>query len=663
MAAIRGAKAVKLLTAHVTNFRSAEDSEVFNVGQVTCLVGKNEAGKSAILLALAALNPHSSTPAFFNKERDYPRRSLTQYDKLHGKEDAIAVITSWELETSEINMIASTVGADVLSSNVITVWRRYNKPVEVEASIDFARAITSLFETFDLDAEERSSLGTVATTSALIDALSKLSAPTAKHQELQTYLKTNGTVTTQVHKLIKGMLPQFMYVSAYDRMDGAIQLELTQSLIASGQIAADEHRGVRLFSEFLSYAGVSIDEITSVTTYETFNAKLQGASNEITDQVLEYWTQNPDLSVEVRIEHARSGDPAPFNTGTIARARIDNQLHRVDTPFSERSAGFVWFFSFLVKFAQVKDENQPVVLLLDEPGLTLHGKAQADLLRFFKEKLAPHHQIIYSTHSPFMVPADDLASVRIVEDQVELKGTRRVPKGTKVREDVLTRDPDTLFPLQGALGYEITQSLFVGKNTLLVEGPGDILYLQALSDALKRRGEPGLDPRWIVCPAGGIDKIRPFVGLFAGNALNIAVLSDQAAGDKKKVEDLKRSEVLKAGRFYTMADYLDRSEADIEDVFEPELFVAILNGCYDLVEPNKITVASLNAADSSTERLLKKAEAAFRVMPQNIPEFDHFKPAAWLIRNPKLLDGKSAAVSKTLDRAAAIFSKYNTMLA
>ena len=299
-------------------------------------------------------------------------------------------------------------------------------------------------------------------------------------------------------------------------------------------------------------------------------------------------TQNPDLNVVVRLEQARPGDPAPFNSGTIARARIDNTLHRVDTPFSERSAGFVWFFSFLVKFARVKSDSSPVVLLLDEPGLTLHGKAQADLLRFFKEKLAPHHQIVYSTHSPFMVPADDLASVRIVEDQVELKGARRVPLGTKVRDDVLSRDPDTLFPLQGALGYDISQSLFVGKHTLLVEGPSDILYIQALSEALRKRGRGGLDPRWTICPAGGIDKIAPFVALFAGNdALHVAVLADQGVGDKKKIEQMRRSEILAAGHFYTMADHLGRSEADIEDLFEPDVFAEMLNACYLLEDQTR----------------------------------------------------------------------------
>ena len=653
---------MKLLTVHVTNFRSAEDSEEFEVGPVTCLVGKNESGKSAILLALAALNPHEATPAIFDKERDYPRRSLTQYDQKHKDGEAVAITTTWRLEQTEIEAVAAAVGDGAMTSDIVTVSRRYGHKAEVNASLDFEPALERLYSKFALDAPERSVLKSVRTTSELIKALPKLPSPTAKHQELQDYVAAKGTVTAQVSSLVMKMLPTFMYFSSYDRMDGAIQLEQTNALIASGEIAQDEYRGARLFGEFLDYAGVSIHEIATVTTYETFNAKLQAASNNITDQILEYWTQNSDLNVVVRVEQARPNDPAPLNDGTIARARIHNLLHRVDTPFSERSAGFVWFFSFLVKFAQVKDEESPVVLLLDEPGLTLHGKAQADLLRFFKEKLAPHHQIVYSTHSPFMVPADDLASVRIVQDQVEIKGTRRLPLGTKVRDDVLTRDPDTLFPLQGALGYEISQSLFVGKNTLLVEGPSDILYIQALSEALHSQRRTELDPRWTLCPAGGIDKIQPFLALFSGNDLHVAVLSDQATGDKRKVENMKRSEVLRAGHFHTVADFLGRQEADIEDIFYPDVFLAILNGCYELKDANKLTVEKLKAAHTSTDRLVKQAEAAFRTMPERIPVFDHFSPAAWLIRNPKLLEKNSVSIARTLDQAEKIFEVYNDLL-
>ena len=111
-----------------------------------------------------------------------------------------------------------------------------------------------------------------------------------------------------------------------------------------------------------------------------------------------------------------------------------------------------------------------------------------------------------------------------------------------------------------------------------------------------------------------------------------------------------------------MADFLERPEADIEDVFEPELFVTILNGTYDLPDDRKLSPESLAAAGNGTARLVKQAEAAFAVMPPEIPEFDHFAPAGWLIRNPKILDAKTGSVPKTLERAQKIFETYNKLL-
>lgn len=652
---------MNLKSVHVTYFRSVDDSGAFDLAPVTCLVGKNEAGKSAILLALAALNPHGATPVLLDRERDYPRRLLTQYDETHSDNDAVAISTKWELTDFEVQTIADQIGQGVLKSNLVSVVRRYDNDMEIDPDLDYRQAVELLYQRFALNAPERSALGSPSTTSELIKLLDALESPTQKHQALQQHLQEHGPVIVQARRSIKAMLPSFMYVSSYDRMDGAIQLEHTNSLIQRDQLDEDDHRGARLFCEFLEYAGVSIDDIINEQTYETFNAKLQAASNNITDQILEYWTQNPDLDVLVRVEQARSGDPAPFNSGTIARARIVNQLHRVDTPFSERSAGFVWFFSFLVKFAQVKDDDSPVVLLLDEPGLSLHGKAQADLLRFFEEKLAPHHQIIYSTHSPFMVPASAFDRVRIVEDKVKVRGQRRLPLGTKVREDVLELDPDTLFPLQGALGYEITQSLFVGKHTLLVEGPSDVLYLHALSAALRARGRTGLDDRWTLCPAGGIDKIMPFVSLFAGNEIHVAVLSDQSTGDKGKLERITRSGILQAGHLYTITDFTDEVEGDVEDLFHPEAFIHIVNSCYDLDDSLALTINKLNSVTTTT-RIVKRVERLFRLMPNAAPMFNHFTPASWLIRNLAALEGESDAVEQSLTRAEQVFNTYNGLL-
>lgn len=657
---------MELINVRITNFRSVEDSGGFSVEPITCLVGKNEAGKTGVLQAIGALNPHTSTPLVLDRVRDYPRRFLTEYEKRHAEKDAIAITTTWKLADNEIKLIEAEFGPGVVTNRDIQIVRRYDaEGIEWNVSIDYQKAVNKLIGDAVLSAPEKSQIGAPTNSQQLRDAIIRIENQTEKHKKLLTRLDalSGKSIRGQIEHILSKHLPKFMYFSNYDRMSGLVRLDILKQELADKTLFSNPSKsGDRLFYEFLQYAGIEIDDILKAATYEPFTAKLQAASNRITDQILEYWSQNPHLEVRVTVDAAKPGDAPPFNTGVVARARIYNTLHRVDGPFSERSAGFIWFFSFLIKFAQVEDKI-PIVLLLDEPGLTLHGKAQADLLRFFDEKLAPSHQLIYSTHSPFMVASDRLLSARIVEDRVITSDSGRpTTEGTKVREDVLNRDPDTIFPLQGALGYEITQSLFIGKQTLLVEGPSDILYLQALSAALRNRGRTCLDVRWTICPSGGIGKIMPFVTLFKGNSLNIAVLCDYVKGDKKKIEALKAAEILKAGAVLTAAEFSGKEEADIEDLLAPELFVEILNEAYQLTGKHKLTIAKLDAADTSTPRLVKKAEAYFNLLPSSFPVFDHFTPSLWLIRNPSVLEKDSPEVLETLDRAAATFEALNLLV-
>lgn len=475
-------------------------------------------------------------------------------------------------------------------------------------------------------------------------------------------LYPNQSVFSEARAILEPHFPQFMYFSNYDRMSAIVHLANLEASVNDKSLFINENkRGERLFWEFLEYSGVPLAEIRGSKTFESFNAKLQAASNVLTEEILEYWTQNQDLEIRVSVAEGLSGDPAPFNSGAVGRARIYNLLHKADTSFSERSAGFTWFFSFLVKFDRVKkDATSNVFLLLDEPGLTLHGLAQADLLRYFTEKLAPYHQIIYSTHSPFMVPHENIMSSRIVEDLVNVddRGRRR-PTGTKVREDVLEADRDSVFPLQGALGYSLTQSLFIGKHTILVEGPGDILYLHALSAELIRREREGLSPKWVICPAGGIDKIQSFVSLFAGNDLDVIALSDYTKKDKNKLDALRKSEIVKRGGILTIADFVNQEEADIEDLFDPELFCKIVNGTYNLSGAEKLDSQKLKLANTKTERLVKKAEAYFNILPEPTPLYNHFTPASWLLVNPTILAGNEESVLETLDRAESLFKALN----
>jgi len=517
----------------------------------------------------------------------------------------------------------------------------------------------------NFSAPQKSQVGKPKNSSELRKALQQIKEPSEKHNALLKRLDSFGgqSILGHVQHILADSLPQFMYFSNYDRMCGEVRLDSLKEMLDNGTLFTDpDLSGERLFYEFLEYAGVTVDDILKVQNYEPFNAQLQAASITLTDQILKYWSQNPFIEVRVTVDAAKPGDKPPFNEGVVARARIYNSIHRVEVPFSERSAGFIWFFSFLIKFAQV-EENTPIILLLDEPGLSLHGKAQADLIRFFDEKLSPQHQVIYSTHSPFMVAPDRLLSARIVEDIID-DSERGRPKseGTKVRDNMLNRDPDTIFPLQGALGYEITQTLFIGEHALLVEGPSDILYLKALSAELLRRSRTELDPRWTLCPSGGIGKVMPFVTLFKGNHLNVAVFTDYAKGEKKKVEALRAMEVLKNGAVLTAAEYTGKDEADTEDIFHADLFVKLVNQAYALKGKYKLTIEKLESADKNTSRLVKKAEAYFKLLPETIPIYNHYTPSLWLMQNPSFFDGDGSDVLSTLSKAEALFEALNKLI-
>ena len=569
---------MKITHLRIQNFKSILDTGKVSIGQLCCLVGKNEAGKTATLTALQSVRPYGSAQTTFDVTEDYPRRFSTRFNERHPNGEATVVETWWEMSSEAQQILIKEFGESAITSREFTITKKYGqKSASWSLPIDQKKVIANAISAQKLNAVEKKAVENSNTALELISKIKNCSLDSEKLNLLLSYFSEfrNNSIICKGIDLISSLVPEFFYTSHYDRMNG----ELSAQKILQDKKENKIDAGDKIFLDFLELAGTNLDDLHNSPRYEELNAKCEAASADITDQIFEYWSQNKHLEVKVELNEGRSQDPAPFNSGAVARARVYNQLHRASVPFSERSAGFVWFFSFLVQFAMMKKKTENIIILLDEPGLTLHGKAQEDLLRYIEEKLLPSHQVIYSTHSPFMVPAQRLSDCRVVEDVIIYnKQQRPTSEGTRITEDVMSTDKDTLFPLQGALGYSVTQSLFVGKNTLLVEGPSDILYLQAFSNELERRGRAGLSDEWTMCPAGGIDNIRPFVSLFQGNHLSVSVLSDQGQGDKSKIEKLRRSKILAADRLHTIADILEKPEADIEDVMDPELYCEIING-------------------------------------------------------------------------------------
>ena len=654
---------MKLISAHATNYRNIVDSNPVEIAQSTCLVGKNEAGKSAFLKALEGLRSIDSDADDYGKVTNYPRRLYADYDQTHAGGEATVMTTDWLIEPADKAAVEAVLGPKALTGDVVTITKTYEQGgTSWTVPIDDAAVLAHVVDESGLSTDERAgvaSAGTVTKAAAILAALSTRTGPQqAMLETIQAF--RDGSARRAAIDVLNPLTPKFMYFSHYDRMSGELSINKLNQDRQNGRKVSS---GDQVFLDFLRYAGTTLDELVATTQFEELNAKCEAAALRITEQIFDYWTQNDELKIKVVLSEGKSGDVAPFNAGPVARARVENGLHGVTVPFSERSAGFIWFFSFLVKFAQIKKSQGNVILLLDEPGLTLHGTAQLDLLRYFAEQIAPHHQLVWTTHSPFMVPADDLASVRTVEDVVttDARG-RKKSIGTKIRADVLTTDPQTNFPVFGAMGFEITQTLVIGKNTLLVEGPSDILYLQVASAALKAAGRPHLSARWALCPSGGIDKVLPFVRLFYGNRLNVAVLTDFDRGQKRKLDDLYKSDLLQRERIVLATEIVGKVEADIEDFFAPHLFVDLVNATYELQGEQALTAEKLDAADATTTRLVKKAEAYFRVLPTTVPEFSHYDPAAYLLRHPELLTGDDPAVVETLARFETAFKRIDAFV-
>jgi predicted ATP-dependent endonuclease of OLD family len=644
---------MKFRSAQVDNFKSIENSTEFTVADVTCLVGKNESGKTALLEALEKLNPVVEARGTYDLIEDYPRRRKSEDEEKGIAQRAIVVRSRWELDDADVAELTTALGVDALTERSVGVTKGYENKRYWEIPLDEAKLAAHYLAEAKLSDDERTPLEASRSVEELLAALRVLQPPSEAQQALLTTLGQRFANPPQqvARETLAKRLPKFLYFHRYFELPGKVSIP---DWISKKAALPDNYR---VFQALLELVNKTPEAVRDMTKTEELIAELEAISSRISAQIFEYWTQNKQLRVYFRCEQGRAEDPAPFNQGYVFETRIWNDRHLVSLNFDERSTGFVWFFSFLVWFWQVKRHyGTNVFILLDEPALNLHARAQADLLRYINEKLRPEHQVMYTTHSPFLVDANNILSARTVEDVGTEEGKI---EGTKVGDKVLSTDPDTVSPLQGALGYDITQTLFVGKHTLLVEGPSDLLYLTWASAELAKRGRTKLDPRWVISPAGGLGKIASFVTLFAGNNLHVAVLADYHQREKQKVRDFRESKLLRDGHVFTADALAGQAEADTEDILGRANYVALLNDAFALQGAQRMPDAK--PADAPI-RVVEEAERHFAVLPPEAPELDHYIPAEKLIADATRLGGVLPETEAALGRFEGLFTELNALL-
>ena len=654
---------MKLTTVQFNEFRSITDSEPFDVGEITCLVGKNESGKTALLRALYQMNPFIDEHAGYSITDDYPRVDVKDY--LHDVEKgtrkpAVVARAQFELDEDDVKAVRVYTGKKSLSETTLVLTRGYEGEVCYEFSFDEAAALKDLVGRYELPND-------VTASAAQGGAVAEVLAALAAGEQTEGVTKLKGVLTAAsthksyqnyvLEKVLKPRIPKFLYFDEYYQMRGCENIEALKERQAATPptLLPSDYPLLGLINR----ARLDLDGLLAATRTRELKNQLQGASNHLTKQIIKYWSQNKHLRLLFDVREARTGDPEEMRTGTNIWGEVEDTKHFVTTEMGTRSRGFIWFFSFLAWYGDVRDKDENVILLLDEPGLSLHGKAQEDLLKYFEAEVLGQHQLIYTTHSPFMVDPTRFDRVRIVQDLSIEDGPEPPPKkaGTKVLTDVLEATGDSLFPLQGALGYEISQTLFVGPNSLVVEGVSDLLFLQGVSSLLEEQGRTGLSKEWTVTPVGGSDKVPTFVALLgAQKKLNVAVLVDYQKRDKQTIENLYKKRLLQKKKVLTYADFTKTTEADVEDMFDEDFYLALVNSSFKDALAKPVAKGDLNG---KLPRITRRLEEYFEANPlKGGASFNHFRPARHFLDEL----GKVAPSDDTLARFEEAFVELNKLV-
>lgn len=630
---------MQLKSFRVSNFRSIKDSGLIEASRITALLGRNESGKSNLLRGLHSLNPLDGFKAL-NPIKDFPRdRRLSECS-----DDTEAVTSTWELDDDDkAELLEILPRATNVKTMVIS--RRYhgknryiffpelksikfdetdvkNKVKKLAAAIRAKAADGNTLAT-DADAfEAKASATRVRDTWATEFAAAAKAARTklagvdaelsdaqegilTELEELSDSISGDKEAQQKAGNWAVDAIPKFFYLDDYPELDGHQDVSAYLQRKEQNQL----NEADRNFEKLCKVAGLDpakLHDLQQKGDAEQRNQLANRASAVVTGEVARLWK---DRKLKIRFNL----DGQHFDT----LISDPTETYDVEVNLNDRSRGFQWFFAFYVTFAADTNGGKVAnaILLLDEPGLYLHAKSQGDLLKHFEDDF--DNQILYSTHSPFMVPTHRLDSVRTVNIADKI--------GTTVTNNP-TGDAKTLFPLQAALGYDLSQSLFIGPNNLVVEGVTDFWILSAVSSYLSDAGKTSLNPDLILTPAGGAQKVSYMVALLTSESLNVLVLFDAEKDSLATKNDLLKSKLIREQNVVFVSDAFDPapSEADIEDLLDPGVFEALVREAYKAELKGK--TLKLNP---SIPRIAKRVELAFEEL--GIP-FHKTRPARLFLK-------------------------------
>ena len=502
---------MRLRKFRVRAFRCIHDSGEIKVGDLAAFIGRNESGKTAILQSLTLLN----------KDETVSELDLCDEMSEELKSEINLAEGEFELSASETQMIKEKF-PNISEIKKIRIFRTNKNPntqydfgsiniseeenKALNSWENFAENVLSFIETIpnhirirldtkffeglppkskDVFQREMSEFSNnihvlAAEEQQVISEWKKVSE---KFEDSFDRLLVGTTERTALENFIEDNLhPRFVYFSDYKKIYGNINLneyvKEWRGQKAEGIEYVEEFDKAETVKNLFYLAELDIDKLEEYKNSPSKLIKLlNAASNRLTTRLNPAWKGDP-IHVDLR-----------YNPGNIMSVVISD-IHTDGTVtnsglLNRRAEGFKWTFSFIVNFAAEtqRAELQEAILLLDEPARNLHPTQQRGISDLLKN-LAGSNQVLYATHSPFMIFDYTPGNLLVVE----LDKRKHL---SKIYYDYWNADDDTLTPILYGLSRGLVDSIVdreIGTNSrpiIIVETMSDAMYLNAFDKFLE----------------------------------------------------------------------------------------------------------------------------------------------------------------------------------
>jgi predicted ATP-dependent endonuclease of OLD family len=292
--------------------------------------------------------------------------------------------------------------------------------------------------------------------------------------------------------------------------------------------------GYKAARNFLTIAGLDA-QFFSQQDSRILKQKIENLNSDITLDFQDYWRQSVGKDNKIKIyfelEHYDASNLEKKGKPFI-EFWIKDERERLYP--KQRSRGVRWFLSFYLELkASAKNNKKEKILLIDEPGLSLHARAQEDVLKVF-EDIKTQLSIIYTTHSPHLIDIHKL--YRILAIQRANEDDEKSQTIILNANQLMNASADTLSPIYTLMGARITDQQYIHKNNnIIVEDASSFFIIKAFFSLFEIKKEA-----WFL-PAASASNVELLANLLIGWKLDFIIILNGNPIGKRIYASLKKN--------------------------------------------------------------------------------------------------------------------------